>query len=89
MANEACMLTTFDNPYDPFTQFERWMLFDMEKGYGTCAYLGRVAKTSDEFTDAEYNEAIEAAIDEIIKYDFMNTYKKVYRKERKPTAAKD
>lgn len=72
-----CMLTTFDNPYDPFTQFEKWFLFDTEKGYNTCAYLGRIVRTSDEFTDEENNLANERAIDEIIKYDFRNIYKKV------------
>lgn len=89
MANEACMLTTFDNPYNPFTQFERWMLFDMEKGYNTCAYLGRIAKTSDEFTDKEYDRAIEEAVDEIIKYDFMNIYRKIYEKKQKLQVDKD
>lgn len=72
-----CMLTTFDNPYDPFTQFEKWFLFDTEKGYNTCAYLGRIVRTSDEFTDEENEQANERAIDEIIKYDFRNIYKKV------------
>lgn len=75
---KQCMLTTFDNPYDPFTQFEKWMLFDMEKGYCTCSYLGRIARTSNEFTDEENEQAVERAIDEIIKYDFSNIYKKVY-----------
>ncbi len=74
-----CMITTFDNPYDPFTQFNHWFLFDTEKGYNTCAYLDRVAKVSEEFSDEENNLAIEQAIDEIIKYDFRNIYKKVSR----------
>ena len=86
MAKEACMLTTFDNPYNPFTQFDQWFLFDTEKGYNTCDYLGRVTKTSDEFTDEEYNQVIETAIDEIIKYDFMNIYKKIYKNKQKQTA---
>ena len=30
----TCMLTTIDNPFDPFEQFTSWMLFDKEKGYG-------------------------------------------------------
>lgn len=81
MANEACMLTTFDNPYDPFDQFLKWFLFDTEKGYNSCDYLGRIAKTSEEFTDEENNRAIEDAIDEIIKYDFRNIYKKVRKNE--------
>ena len=76
---KECMITTFDNPYDPFTQFNHWFLFDTEKGYNTCAYLDRVAKVSEEFSDEENNLAIEQAIDEIIKYDFRNIYKKVSR----------
>ncbi len=80
MKKRNCMLTTFDNPYDPFTQFSRWFLFDTEKGYDTCAYLGRIARTSDEFTDEETERANESAIDEIIKYDFRNIYRKVYAK---------
>ena len=70
-------LTTFDNPYDPFDQFDQWFLFDMQKGYNSCAYLSRIARTSDQLTDAENDREIERAIDEIIKYDFMNIYKKV------------
>lgn len=76
MTNE-CMLTTVDNPFDPFTQFDSWFLFDVEKGYNSCAYLDRIAKTSDQLSDKENEEEIERAIDEIIKYDFMNIYKKV------------
>lgn len=74
-------LTTFDNPYDPFEQFSDWFLFDMEKGYNTCAYLARIARTSDQFTDEENEREVERAINEIIQYDFMNIYKKVSRKK--------
>nr|DAM96980.1 MAG TPA: Protein of unknown function (DUF4080) [Caudoviricetes sp.] len=73
------MLTTFDNPFDPFEQFTSWFLFDVEKGYNTCSYLARIANISDELSEKEVNEEIERAIDEIIKYDFMNIYKKVSR----------
>ena len=72
-----CALTTFDNPYDPFEQFSEWLLFDMEKGYNTCGYLARIARTSDALSDDENDYEIERAIDEIIRYDFMNIYKKV------------
>ena len=77
----SCALTTFDNPYDPFEQFSDWFLFDMEKGYNTCAYLARIARTSDQFTDEENEREVERAINEIIRYDFMNIYKKVSRKK--------
>lgn len=72
------MLTTIDNPFNPVTQFDSWFLFDVEKGYNSCAYLGRIARTSDELSEQENAEEIERAIDEIIKYDFMGIYKKVY-----------
>jgi len=76
-----CMLTTFDNPYDPFEQFTSWFLFDVEKGYNSCAYLGRIARTSDQLSEEENDLEVERAIDEIIKYDFRNIYKKVTRQD--------
>ena len=76
--NDEVALTTFDNPYNPFTQFNRWFLFDVEKGYNSCAYLARIARTSNELTEEENQQEIERAIDEIIKYDFMNIYRKVH-----------
>ena len=75
-----CALTTVDHPYDPFKDFTSWFLFDEEKGYHSCAYLGRIARTSDELSDEENDSEVERAIDEIIKYDFQNIYKKVTQK---------
>lgn len=74
-----CMLTTIDNPFDPFEQFTSWFLFDVEKGYYTCSRLARIAKLSDDMSVAETDKEVERAIDEIIKYDIMNIYKKVKR----------
>lgn len=79
-------VTTKDNPYDPFEEFDQWLLYDNEKGYGTCAYLARLANTSDSLTDEENDDEIERAIDEMIKYDFENLgYKKVWRNKTKDT----
>ena len=74
-----CALTTFDNPFDPFENFHDWFLFDVEKGYNSSSILGRIAKTSDTLSEQENDEEIERAIDEIIKYDFLDIYKKVKR----------
>ena len=70
------MLTTIDNPFDPFEQFTSWMLFDKEKGYDSSERLMRIANISDDMTQKEVDEEIERAIDEIIKYDFLNIYVK-------------
>lgn len=72
-----CALTTVDNPYNPFEQFTSWLLYDEEKGYHTCAYLGRIVRTSSQLTEDENDLEVERAIDEIIKYDFRNIYRKV------------
>ena len=70
-------LTTIDNPFDPFTQFDLWNRFDMDKGYNSCSYLARIAHISDQLSEEENNREIGRAIDEIIKYDFRNIYRKV------------
>lgn len=75
--SKACMLTTIDNPYDPFTDFQNWFQYDVLKGYNSCSYLGRIARISDAMTDQERDEEIERAIDEICKLDFLNIYRKV------------
>ena len=71
------MLTTKDNPYNPNTDFDKWFLYDNQKGYNSSAYLARIARTSDALTEEENEQEIERAIDEIIKYDFMGIYKKI------------
>ena len=74
-----CMLTTIDNPFDPFEQYESWFLFDVEKGYNSCARLARIAQTTEDMTQLEESQEIERAIDQIIQYDFLNVFKKVKR----------
>lgn len=80
----SCLLTTVDNPYDPYEQFTQWFLFDVERGYNSCGYLARIAKLNDEMTQLELDKAIENAIDEILEYDFMGIYMKV-TKEAAPS----
>lgn len=75
----TCALTTIDNPYNPFTQFDSWFKFDTEKGYNSCGLLGRVARISDQLSDEENDREVESAIDTIIRYDFQNIYKKVIK----------
>lgn len=71
-----CMLTTFDNPYNPFDDFTKWWLWDVTHGYNSCGLLAHVSG-NDELTDEEQSIAIEKAIDSIIDCDFFHIYKKV------------
>lgn len=74
------MLTTVDNPYDPFENFDQWLRYDMEKGYNSCGYLARVAYTSLGVSDELNEEEIERAIDEICNLNFL-LYRKVYKNQ--------
>ena len=75
------MLTTVDNPYSPFDQFNLWFMFDVEKGYYTCSKLARVCKDTEEMSDKEIEIEIDKAIDAMIEFDFLNIYKRVSRKD--------
>ena len=81
------MLSTFDNPFNPFDDFDSWFQYDSDKGYNSCSYLARIARTSDQLSDEENSQEIERAIDEIIKYDFMNIYTKIKGEEEKQPSA--
>ena len=69
-------LTTADNPYDPFDEFNKWFLYDIVKGYNSCGYLARIATTSEQLTEQENLNEIERAIDEIVLLN-PTLYKKV------------
>lgn len=78
---QAARLTTLDNPYDPFDSFYQWYEWDETHGYHTTSYLGRVAWTSDELSEADEVLATNQAIDEIIELDLTGNYKKVESRE--------
>jgi hypothetical protein len=71
------MLTTVDNPFDPFTQFKEWFAYDTGMGYHTASFLARVAQTSDELSEADQHLAIQQAIDEIVRENVLGLYRKV------------
>jgi len=73
------MLTTIDNPFDPFTQFDLWYSYDHRLGHHTPSYLARIVITSLDLSPAEQEQANEDAIDEIVSENINGLYKKVVR----------
>lgn len=73
-----CALTTFDNPYNPITEFDKWFQYDEDHDYHSSGYLARIARTSNQMSDEENDIEIERAIDEIIDIDPFGIYTKVY-----------
>ena len=74
-------VTTLDNPYDYWTQFDEWYAFDTEKGYNTCAYLARIAKTSSEMSEKEYENAVEDAVRDVLRLNLTGNYTKTEPKQ--------
>ena len=75
--DKVYMLTTIDNPFSPFTEYEQWYKYDVSKGHNTCAYLARVAVTSDELSDVDQTQAIESAMNEIVELNVSGLHLKV------------
>lgn len=73
------MLTTVDNPYDPFTQFDEWFAYDALLGYNTPGFLDRIAKVSYEMSEPDQALAIQQAIDEICEENVTGMFRKVSR----------
>lgn len=76
-ATEDSMLTTIDNPHNPFTEFDKWWKFDFDKGYNTLGVLASVAAVSEELSDADYDLAAEQAIQDLLELDPLGIYIKV------------
>lgn len=74
---EEHMLTTIDNPYNPFTEWDDWFAYDVSAGHNTTSFLARIIKTSDSLSEADQSLAIEHAIDEIVRENVNGLYRKV------------
>lgn len=70
-------LSTKDNPFNPFTEWDEWYMYDVDHGWNSDEILMRIATTSSEFTEGENDYEIEKAIDKIVAIDPLQMYIKV------------
>lgn len=87
MASKEVMITTTDNPFSPFTEFDEWRKYDEAAGYYTLPYLARVTRTSDELSYSDQELAIEQAIDEIAQENILGIYRKVTHNDDQSSVA--
>lgn len=76
--NKRVHLTTVDNPYDPFTNFDEWYAFDISHGHNSCGLMAYFANVAQGQSDLDNDKDIEAAIDRVVEIDPLNQYVKVY-----------
>lgn len=84
MMETEFMLSTIDNPFNPFDDFVSWRLLDIEQSNKLgirpcCEYMGILVEDKDNMTQKERNREIERVIDEIIAHNPLGIYKKVSR----------
>ena len=72
-----CMLSTVDNPFNPFEDFSSWLQYDKANDHHCCERLDRIAQIFEDMSELEKDMEYERAIDEIIQYDPLGIYCKV------------
>ena len=81
MQETQYLLTTKDNPYNPWIEYDLWNEFDTIAGHYTASKLARLAPIEIEFSERLNVLYTNQAIDRLIELDFEKKYVKV----KKPT----
>ena len=74
------MLSTYDNPFNPFDDFVRWMKEDLRLRHDCCGYLAREAMTSDVADEEANDSAIIDAAKRIVSRE-PTIYRIVYQED--------
>jgi hypothetical protein len=76
------MLTTTDNPWNPFTNWNEWYAWDHAHGYDTPSYLARVSGFSFDLSEPEQERVLRDAISEILQLNVLGIYKTITRDDQ-------
>lgn len=71
------MLTTSDNPWNPFTDWELWYAFDENLGYATSGLIARLNPTTTELGSVHSGLDLLDAYHTILELDLFNLYRVV------------
>jgi len=81
--DNSYMLTTLDNPYNPFTQYDEWYALDESLGHHSTGLLARYTITSDDLSNLDQEIAVSQAIDDVIKENPYGIHRKVTKADFK------
>lgn len=79
--DDVFLLTTLDNPFNPFDDFTSWYMFDCEKGHNTSSRIARLAQIDSEMSQKEVNEEQIRVMEFILKHDLEDKYVKIWEKQ--------
>lgn len=89
---ENCLITTADNPWNPYTNWDEWYRFDMQHGYDTCGRLSRLAPIAEFLPETIQNEILSDAMEQMLKEGAISKegnfteYKLVYKNNKTDTS---
>lgn len=72
-------LTTTDNPFDPFTEFDAWLDFDHKHRYNSAEEVDRVDASSSDWPYKDQLLAYEDAVDFCVRMNLTGNRIKVTR----------
>lgn len=73
-------ISTIDNPFNYFNEFEKWLSFDELNGHNTLSLLARLLPNSiDNISDELENIMLDDIINKLVEENNL-LYKKIYNK---------
>lgn len=75
---ELVWLTTIDNPFNPFTEFDAWLREDLRLGHNCLGKIDDCGYFSDALSDYDNENEWVRAIDEVVDTDPVGYYIKVF-----------
>lgn len=76
------MISTSDNPFNPFTQHDDWYRYDVATGYNTMGYLNRLVPYSPSLDETgELDSLLEDAMEDMLRLNIYGNYIKVNNPE--------
>jgi len=76
--DEEYTITTWDNPWNPYTHYREWLAEDHRLGYNTVETIDFYSTISDEMSEKMIEDELKRTNDELLE-KFPLIYKKFYR----------
>jgi len=77
--NKEFFITTYDNPFDYFTQFDEWLAYDRTHEYYTLEYIARLIRLAPDLSDEEENLEYKRVFESMLEWN-GDFYKIIYKK---------
>ena len=79
------MITTIDNPWNPFTNWDEWYAYDEWHGYHTCSLVDRLMpNTNDAISEKLYDDLLDDVNNDIARLNPLGIYALITKDDKAP-----